>query len=232
MAYPPVTVSFLTYQKPEWMAMTLEGLAYAKSRTPFRIQVVGLDATEEVRATGRLDVDYRTPAGSALTRLGRIYKAWNVAVESSPDGLVALLNDDMVVSDYWLDELVDTMYTEPCVPTSLLIESGRIPSAIPEHVANHGLSPETFDAEGFRNHAASIRRLGVVGEGRLYMPCLFQRERFLQLGGYPQGNPPGTTGDKDLFSRFACAGYRHLSCEGSVVYHVQCGSNGGYYPDA
>ena len=231
MAYPPVTVSFLTYQKPEWMAMTLEGLAYAKSRTPFRIQVVGLDATEEVRATGRLDVDYRTPPDSGLTRLGRIYKAWNVAVESAGDGLVALLNDDMVVSDYWLDELVDTMYTEPCVPTSLLIESGRIPSAIPEHVRNHGLSPEEFDAEGFRSHAAAIRRPGVVGEGRLYMPCLFQREQFLQLGGYPPGNPEGTTGDKDLFARFARAGYRHVECAGSVTYHVQTGSAGGYYAD-
>ena len=228
----PASVSFLTYQKPEWMAMTLEGLAYAKNRTPFSIQVVGLDATEEVRATGRLDVDYRTPAGSTLTRLGRIYSAWNVAVENSPDGLVALLNDDMVVSDYWLDELVAAYEAGGTLPTSLLVESGRIPSAVPEHVRNFGLTPEEFDAEGFRNHATAIRRPGVVGEGRLYMPCLFERDRFLQLGGYPAGNPPGTTGDKYLFAQFARAGYRHVEVGGSVVYHVQCGSNGGYYPDA
>ena len=232
MAYPPVTVGILTYQKPEWLGFVLEGLAYARNRTPYRTLVLGNSPTEEVRATGRLDVEWEAPTGSGLTRLGKIYTAWNEVVRQAETDLVCLMNDDMYVSDYWLDELVDTMYTEPCVPTSLLVESGRIPSAIPEHVANHGLSPEPFDAEGFRNHAASIRRPGVVGEGRLYMPCLFQREQFLQLGGYPAGNPSGTTGDKDLFARFASAGYRHRECAGSVVYHVMCGSNGGYYPDA
>ena len=230
MAYPPVTVGILTYQKPEWLGFVLEGLAYAKSRVPFRTLVLGNSPTEEVRATGRLDVEWDSPDG--LSRLGRIYAAWNETVRQAETPLVCLMNDDMYVSDYWLDELVEAYHTGPCVPTSLLVESGRIPSAVPEQVRNFGLSPEEFDAEGFREYATAIRRPGVVGEGRLYMPCLFERYTFMRLGGYPDGNPPGTTGDKDLFARFARAGYRHVECAGSVVYHVQCGSNGGYYPDA
>ena len=55
------------------------------------------------------------------------------------------------------------------------------------------------------------------------MPILVDRQEFFDVGGYPECNPPGTTGDKDLIRRYAEAGYKHVTALGSVIYHVQCG---------
>ena len=55
------------------------------------------------------------------------------------------------------------------------------------------------------------------------MPILVDRQEFFDVGGYPEGSPPGTTGDKDLIRRYAEAGFKHVTALGSVVYHVQCG---------
>ena len=221
---PSVTVSFLTYRNPAWMNLCLEGLAYARNSTPAVIRVVGCDAEDSVVTTGRLDQDFRSPDPSEHY-LSRVYRAWNAAVESAPTELVCLLNDDMVVSDYWLDELVDAKLADSkTVPCSLLVESGRIPSAMPEYCRDFGLTPDTLDVEGWRLHAATVRKAGETEPGRLFMPCLLERETFSRLGSYPLGNPPGTTGDKDLFARLTQAGYRHVTALGSVCYHVQSGA--------
>lgn len=227
MTRPAVTVACLVYKNPEWLSFVLEGLAWSKNATPYRTLVVGNDAERDVVETGRLDVDHRNE-DPGEHYLARVYRAWNRAMQEAQTELVCLINSDMYVSDYWLDELMGTYERDRhSLPCSLLVESGRIPSAMPEYVKSFGLSPESFDANGWASHAKSIRKIGQTEPGRLFMPVLFERSVFLRLGGYPIGNPPGTTGDKDLFGRFARAGFRHLTCLGSVVYHVQEGEMRG-----
>lgn len=214
----------LVYKDPAWLSFVLEGLAWARSRTPYRVLVVGNDPVEDVVATGRLDSIITNSDRPALTRIGRVYRAWCHAVEIAETPLVALINSDHYVSDYWLDELVAAKKAEPMsVPTSLQVESGRIPSAMPEYVRDFGLTPDTFDRDGFREHAASLREPGRIEPGRLYMPCLLERDTFMRLGGYPHCNPPGTTGDKFFFAQLAAAGYRHTTVHGSVTAHIQEG---------
>ena len=222
---PPVTVAMLVYRDPAWLSFALEGLAWSKNETPYRTLVVGNDAEPDVLATGRLDVDHRN-ADPAEHYLARVYRAWNRAVEESQTELVCLINSDMYVSDYWLDELVGVYLGDKnTLPCSLLVESGRIPSAMPEYVESLGTTPDGFDRAKWMEVSGKLRLSGGgrTEPGRLFMPVLFERENFLRLGGYPAGNPAGTTGDKDLFGRFARAGYRHLTALGSVVYHVQSG---------
>lgn len=226
MGRPSVTVAALIYRSPDWLNFLLEGLSYARNATPSTILIVGNDAETSVVQTGRLDRDFRNP-DPAEHYLSRVYRAWNHAVESASTELVCLLNSDMYVSDYWLDALVETYLADPLtLPCSLLVESGRIPSAMPEYVRNLGLTPDEFDREAWRAEAGRVRGTGIE-PGRLYMPVLFNRAAFLRLGGYPIGNPPGTTGDKDLFARMKSAGYRHITCLGSAVYHCQEGEMRG-----
>jgi len=219
---PGVTVALLIYRSPAWLSFALEGLAWARNKTPYRVMVVGNDANEEVMATGRVDIDHRNPDPSEHY-LARVYRAWNRAVAEAETEYVVLMNSDMYVSDYWLDELMEAARVPNTLPCSLLVESGRIPSAMPEYVRPLGTTPDQFDREAWGLEAASLRRPGRTEPGRLFMPVLFERESFLRLGGYPLGNPPGTTGDKDLFRRYAEAGYRHVTCLGSVTYHCQEG---------
>lgn len=220
-----VTVAMLIYRSPEWLSFALEGLIYARNKTPFRTLVVGNDAKPDVLATGRLDVDHRNENPSEYY-INRVYKAWNRAAEEAETEIVCLINSDMYVSDYWLDALLEVYHADPsALPVSLLVESGRIPSGLPEYVHDFGTTPDQFDRQAWGAHAARLRERGSghTQPGGLYMPVLFSREAFFRYGPYPPGNPAGTTGDKWLFDRFAQAGYRHMTVRGSVVYHAQEG---------
>jgi GT2 family glycosyltransferase len=156
--------------------------------------------------------------------INRVYRAWNEGVLAAPTQHVVMLNSDMYASDYWLDQLVAVKRREKMtVPTSLLVESGRIPSAMPEYVRNFGLNPLEFKVDEFKSHANSVKQLNKEESGRLFMPILVNRQEFVDVGRYPEGNPPGTTGDKDLVRRYSEAGFRHITALGSIVYHVQTG---------
>ena len=99
---------------------------------------------------------------------------------------------------------------------------------MPEHVLDCGKTPDDFSRDKFIAYADKIsppnnRIHAGAKPGRLYMPILVNRQEFIDIGMYPECNPPGTTGDKDLIRRYVEAGYQHVTALGSVVYHVQTG---------
>ena len=230
-----VTVAALTYRDIRWIEWMLEGLNRAKNETTWRPLVVACDGEWNMveRYAGveaLVDVWHRNPNPHEYY-INRVYRAWNRAVTEARTQWVVLLNSDMYVSDYWLDELVEYKRRVPkSLPTSLLVESGRIPSAMPEHVKNFGESPEVFDVLAWEDHAVIYRQRGLTEPGRLFMPVLVDREEFLDLGGYPHGNPvvdgKAISGDKALFDLYKEAGYEWVTCLGSVVYHTQMGEMG------
>jgi hypothetical protein len=233
-----VTLVCLVYRSLKWLDFVMEGVDASKNTTRYRWLVVANDATEEVRSDPRISVDFDNEDPDEYY-LKRVYRAWNEGVLQSPTSWVVMLNSDMTGADYWLDELVATKRLNPkTVPTSLLVESGRIPSAMPEWVKNFGADPERFPRKEFQDYADKIRKPGGCSHGkcgcgsyhyvstepgRLFMPILVDRQEFMDIGSYPIGNPPGTTGDKDLIRRYAEAGFQHVTSLGSVVYHTQEG---------
>lgn len=217
----------LVYRSLRWLDFVQEGVDRAATKASYRWLVVANDATEEVRRDSRIDVDFRNDDPGEFY-INRVYRAWNEGVVQAPTQLVVMLNSDMWPADGWLDELLAVKKHDPhTVPTSLLVESGKIPSGMPEFVRDFGRNPAEFDARAFREHARTIRRPDEIASGRLFMPILVDRQEFLSLGGYPEGNPTGTTGDKELIRRYVEAGYKHLTALGSVCYHVQTGEQDG-----
>ena len=225
-----VTLVVLVYRSLRWLDWCMEGVDASENETRYRWLVVANDATDEVRNDPRIGVDFRN-ADPQEFYINRVYRAWNEGVIQATTQLVCMLNSDMLPADYWLDALVackDSCISEPCVPTSLLVESGRLPSGMPEHVRNFGMTPDEFKRQEFLDYAKKIsppdnRLHAGLDPGRLYMPILVDRQEFIDIGKYPECNPPGTTGDKDLIRRYAEAGYRHVTTLGSVVYHCQIG---------
>ena len=59
--------------------------------------------------------------------------------------------------------------------------------------------------------------------GRLFGPTLFDRQEWMDFGMYPEGNPGGVPGDRVLYERYQAAGWKWLTCTGSVVAHLQTG---------
>lgn len=218
-----VTLVVLVYRSLRWLDFCMAGVEAAGARARYRWLVVANDATKEVQADPRIDIDFHNNDPSEFY-INRVYRAWNAGVLEAPTPLVVMLNSDMWPSAGWLDALLDIKRDNPrTVPTSLLVESGRLPSAMPERVHNFGMNPDEFDATAFSTLAATLHRERAIEAGRLFMPILVDRQEFIDIGMYPEGNPPGTTGDKDLIRRYAEAGFRHVTALGSVVYHVQCG---------
>lgn len=222
-----VTLVILVYRSMRWLEWCMEGIDRSKNETRYRYLIVANDATDEVVgglvASGLPWTDYRNADPSEFY-IPRVYRAWNHGVASALTPAVVMLNSDMWPSAYWLDQLRWIKKGQPkTVPTSLLIESGRVPSGMPEYVRNHGMNPDEFNAAKFEAHAEEVKRPGLSEPGRLYMPILVDRQEFFDVGAYPEGNPPGTTGDKDLIRRYAEAGFSHVTALGSVVYHAVMG---------
>lgn len=218
-----VTLVTLVYRELRWLQYVMDGVTAAKTEARYRWLVVANDATEEIRADPRIGVDWQN-VDPAEFYINRVYRAWNEGVLCAPTQLVVMLNSDMFASDSWLDQLLWAKHEhQKTVPTSLLVESGRLPSGMPEHVRNFGQNPDEFDRPGFLGHAATVQQTYQVEPGRLYMPILVDRQEFVDVGMYPEMNPPGTTGDKDLIRRYGEAGFKHITALGSVCYHVQLG---------
>jgi hypothetical protein len=216
-----VTLVTLVYRSLKWLDFVMKGVEQAQTEVKYRWLVVANDATEEVRNDPRITVEWDNDDPDEFY-INRVYRAWNEGVLNAPTSLVVMLNSDMWPHDYWLDELVKKK-GQQLLPTSLLVESGRIQSAMPEYVKDFGTNPDDFGWRDFRAHAEAIRAPDMIEDGRLFMPILVDRQEFMDIGGYPEGNPPGTTGDKDLIRRYTEAGFAHVTCLGSVVYHIQCG---------
>lgn len=218
-----VTLVVLTYRSLRWLDWCQQSVEDSKGSTRYRWLVVSNDATEEVENDPRVRLRWRNDDPQEFY-INRVYRAWNAGVLEATTSWVVMLNSDMATSDYWLDELMAVKHADRrTVPTSNLIESGRLPSGIPEHVENHGMHPDEFNREKFVLHAENIRILNTTMPGRLYMPILIDRQEFYDIGMYPECNPPGTTGDKDLIRRYVEAGYQHVTALGSVVYHAVTG---------
>ena len=218
-----VTLVTLVYRSLKWLDFVMDGVDRATTDVRYRWFVAANDAVDGIASDPRVSLDFRNEDPNEFY-INRVYRAWNVAVREAPTQLVVMLNSDMYVSDYWLDQLVVYKRNNPrTVPTSLLVESGKLPSGMPEYVKNFGMTPDEFKRDEFLAHAALLREPAAVQAGRLYMPILVDRQEFLDIGGYPECNPPGTTGDKDLIRRYTEAGFRHVTALGSIVYHVQTG---------
>ena len=222
-----VSIVVLTYKSLRWLDWMMQGLDSTKQRTRYRYCIVANDASQEVKDgldTRTPDwIDFRADDPSAHY-IGRVYAAWREGVMCSKTPWCILANSDMRFTDLAIDELVTQKHMNPkSLPCSLLIENGRIPSGMPEHVQDFGTTPETFRTADFLKHAETIRKLGWTEPGRLFQPVLFDRQEFFDQGCYPEGNIGGVSGDKILFDRYVQHGFEWVTCLGSIVAHCQEG---------
>lgn len=218
-----ITVATLVYRNINWIKFLKESLDTSKTNINYKFLVLANDATEEINIHPLVNYVFKNQNPNEYY-INRVYRAWNKCVEICDTDLICLINSDMYVSDYWLDELYAFKTLIPqSIPCGTLVESGRIPSAMPEYVKNFGLSPNTFDRSSWIQHSNSIRRRGGYEAGKLYSPVLFSKKEFLDIGGYPEGNINGIPGDQILFNKYKEKGYNHITCLGSIVYHTQEG---------
>lgn len=200
------------------------------------IRIVANDATKEVLDKLKtLDIPYtiyNDPKPDDYY-LNRVYRCWNHAGETSTSDNICFVNSDMVFSDGWLENLLKH-HDGINIPTSRLVESGKMPSG--KHGVSHncGRGPTSINYDEWNNAVINLKN-NSVHDGGLFMPCIIQKERFIESGKYPEGNiyhnGIGTLGS---FVRSGDAWYfydiltnkynmRHITVFDSLVYHIQEG---------
>ena len=216
---------------------------------PVPWRLVGNDPTDDV--TGYCTSVYHDP-NPAAWYLSRVYRCWNHCVESSTADFVCLVNSDMAFSKGWLDALLSALDGKT-LPVSRLVEQS-VHLAPGEHAipVDFGRDPEEFPHEGWAKFAKEQKEHKIELSG-CYMPMLIDREAFLRVGGYPEGNVSVDSaggvhlidtrvpvrmkdgawctatgdffmsGDAFFVHKMHEAGFQHVTVFDSVVYHMQEG---------
>ncbi len=200
------------------------------------VRIVANDATEPVLTRLKeLDIPYtiyNDPKPSDYY-LNRVYRCWNHGGETSEYENICFVNSDMVFSEGWLGNLLKH-HDGTNIPTSRLVESGKMRSGTHGVSHNCGRTSTSINYPVWDSLVTQIK-VDEVHNGGLYMPCVFDKKRFIESGMYPEGNiyadGIGTTngfvtlsGDVYFFKKLEEEfNMKHITVFDSLVYHIQEG---------
>lgn len=199
------------------------------------VRIIANDATQPVldklKDLGLPYTIYNAPNPNEYY-INRVYRAYNHAAETSEYDNICFVNSDMVFSDNWLDNLLKH-HDGVNIPTSRLVESGKMPSGKYGISHNCGRGPKQINYDIW-DSAVKHYSVDEVHKGGLYMPCVFDKSRFVESGMYPNGNiysdGVGTlngfvqSGDDWYFNKLINEyDMKHITVFDSLVYHVQEG---------
>lgn len=201
------------------------------------IRIVANDATEQVlEALKTCGVPYsiyndKKPQDYYLNR---VYRCWNYCGTSSKYDNICFVNSDMVFSDNWLSNLL-RHHNGVNIPCSRLVESGKLLSGTYGISQDFGRHANHIDRSGWEVFVAKNVANQIHSNG-LFMPCVFEKMRFVESRKYPEGNiyrdGIGTrngdvikSGDAYYFYDILTSqfGMRHITVFDSLVYHIQEG---------
>jgi hypothetical protein len=199
------------------------------------LRIVANDATPEVlERLKELDISYtiyNDPKPNDYY-LNRVYRCWNYGGKTSEYDNICFVNSDMVFSDNWLSNLLKH-HDGTNIPTSRLVESGKMPSGTHGVSYNCGRGPKQINHDLWNQISNQIAVDEYHPKG-LYMPCVLNKQRFIESGMYPEGNiytdGVGTlngfleSGDVWFFKKLE-SDYKmkHITVFDSLVYHIQEG---------
>jgi hypothetical protein len=165
--------------------------------------------------------------------INRVYRCFNYCVSSSKADLVCLINSDMGFTQNWLKPLVE-LHKNNYLPTSRLVESGKMPSGTHAISKYFGRSPKDFKEDQWIEYAESIKEKTFKYKG-LFGPVIYDRCEFILTGMYPEGNiyidgvgtangHPIDVSDNHFFNKIEyLTGRKHVTSFESLVYHIQEG---------
>jgi glycosyltransferase involved in cell wall biosynthesis len=246
---PKVTVVSLIYASVTWLEFQYAELLRIQKDMPMgdvEILFLANDATPEVLAYLR---ENDIPFAEVSTRkspqewfINSVYRAYNKAVEIAQGEYVLLVNSDMAYAPGALATLMREASPDVFL-ASRLVELGIMPTGKFGIEKDFGSRPRKYRRQEFAKYAVSIAERA-SRDGGLYMPLLVNRSRFLEIGGYPEGNlkegqlstylqtgeanyavqgEPSVPGDLSLIAKANQVGIVHRTVFDSICYHFQAG---------
>ena len=235
-----IEIISLIFKSVEYLQLIYEQLTSVHCHVPdwrVGLRIVANDATPDVLARlHELNIPYTVYNDSKPNDyyLNRVYRCWNHAGFTSTYDNICFVNSDMIFSSNWLTNLLHH-HDGTHIPTSRLVESGKIRSGTYGISYNCGRHPKQINYDQWGTCVATHIKHEVHERG-LYMPCVFETSRFIESGGYPEGNifrdGIGTqtrkaflqSGDAWFFEKLTSEyGMKHITVFDSLVYHIQEG---------
>lgn len=202
------------------------------------VRIIANDATQEVlSALEKINIPYtiyNDPKPDDYY-LNRVYRCHNFGAKTSQYDNICFVNSDILLSEKWLDNLL-FFHDGINIPVSRLVESGKMPSGAHAISNFFGTHPRNIMYKEWEQYAKEIKQFKPT-LGGLYGPVVFNKQRFIDAGMYPEGNiyEDGVAGSPngqvvksadDFFFHDILEphyGMRHITAFDSVVYHIQEG---------
>jgi hypothetical protein len=147
----------------------------------------------------------------------REFFAYNSAAARAAGEWIVFSCTDMFFAPGWCDWLSGDLDPDTALLLSV-VESGAQHPVAEQAIAGHfGHTPETFDRSGFEAFAASTPLAKeVFGWG---FPLAVNRQRFLDVGGFPLEHVHDNTADIDFMTYWMRAGLKQRRVP-HYVYHL------------
>lgn len=234
-----VEVIGMIYKSVDYLKLMINQMNSFTNKTDWKVsyRIVANDATPKVldylKTCGVAFTVYNDPTPNAYY-LNRVYRAWNHGGFTSSFDNICFVNSDMIYSDQWLHNLLQK-HNGVNIPTSRLVESGKLRSGQYGIEVNFGRKPSEINYAGWYTYSNQIKS-NDIKNGGLYMPCVFETKRFIESKGFPEGNiyqdgigttngHPTKSGDDYYFHDILEQKYgmKHVTVFNSLVYHMQEG---------
>jgi glycosyltransferase involved in cell wall biosynthesis len=239
---PSFTIICLIYKSLKWARFIYDQVLKHTDLSNTEFFFIANDAEPEV--IGYLQQNYiphfvfdNTEEQKREWYINNVYRAYNFGAQKANGDFLVFINSDMAFTSGWMETLWDGYTGDNCV-SSRLVEAGRLKTGQFGLERDFGDIPENYNEQAFLEYAEQIREPDVK-DGGLYMPLMINKNDFLNVGGYPEGNlvpgsnifvpkiakkgEPVVSGDLVLMQKLESRGIYHQTAFNSVVYHFQMG---------
>lgn len=229
-----ITVATLIYKSPAYLDFVMSSLLDHGNNVETEYLIVCNDATTDVilqaekwaRHPGVRYVIHENPNPQDWW-IQNVYNAWNRCIDECKTEGICFVNSDMAFTHGWLDRLA-SLDLDKYIPTSRLVESGRMPSLPGLISKNFGQTLDEFDESAFEQFADEISKPTLLRRTGAYMPSLFKTQTLRDIGGWRHNTSRNgyiTPGDRITFGMLQDRGFEHICVCDSIVYHFQRGES-------
>lgn len=212
----PLSIVICTHERPDDLHTCLEALARVMAPGD---EVIVVDNNPRTGRTG--SVVSRHPARYVVEPVAGLNRARNAGVLAATRGLVAFVDDDVVVTTHWR-HWIGSAFTTPRVACATgLVLPLELETGAQEEFEAFSAHRRTFEARVFsRASGLAPSRADVVGIGA---NMAFRRDVLVRLDGFDPRLDAGTCtragGDTEMFARVIEAGFDVVYVPRAQVWH-------------
>lgn len=207
------SIIILTYNKLDYTIQCIESIRLYTRPGTYEIIVVDNNSTDDTRA-------WLKQQGDVISILNEnnvgFPRGCNQGIEIATGSNILLLNNDVIVTENWLDNMLKCLYSSDKIgAVSCVTNSCTYLQAIPVEYTNlESMQAFATQYNSKSNPSAWEERLKLIG-----FCMLIKKSVVDQIGLLDEIFSPGNYEDDDYSLRIRMAGYKLLLCRDTFIHH-------------